>query len=49
VNEDTTPLADAAASAHEMYAELQRQGFTSKQALWLVGQMISAAGHEPPA
>jgi hypothetical protein len=36
-----SPLRQAAIQLHEMYTELKRAGFTRREALTLVGQLIS--------
>jgi hypothetical protein len=37
-----SPLAQAAVQVHEMFSELRRAGFSRKEALTLVGNMITA-------
>lgn len=41
-----SPLRTAAVQMHEMYAELRRAGFTRKEALTLVGNMISGGNSD---
>jgi hypothetical protein len=38
-----TALAEAAASLHELYVTYVQSGFTPAQALYLVGQLITAS------
>lgn len=38
-----SPLAMAAAQAHELYTTLVGSGFTEQQALYLVGQILASA------
>lgn len=40
-----SPLKMAAIQMHELYIEMKAAGFTRKEALYLVSQMISSAMH----
>jgi len=40
--EELTPLAVATTQLHEMFEALQEAGFTPDQALYLVGQALTA-------
>ena len=42
VMEELTPLAVATTQLHEMFEALQEAGFTPDQALYLVGQALTA-------
>ena len=44
-----TQLAEGAASAHELFTAYVAAGFTENQALYLVGQLITAAMRGPAA
>lgn len=37
-----TPMKLAAAQLHEMYAELRKAGFARKEALYLVGKLLTS-------
>ena len=41
-NDPVTPLAAAAATAHELYLSLVAATFTEQQALYLIGQILAA-------
>lgn len=48
MSDDTqmSPLRVAALQMHEMYSELRKAGFTRKEALTLVGNMISGSSSD---
>lgn len=41
--EPATPLGEAAVGVHELFKSFVRSGFTERQALYILGVMISAA------
>lgn len=43
---EMSPLRVAALQVHEMYTELRRAGFTRKEALILVGNMLSGGNSD---
>lgn len=43
MNTPITPLAEGAAQAHELFQSYVDAGFTRQEALYLIGQMLTAA------
>lgn len=45
---DSTPIQSDMVMQHEMYSNWIKAGFTSRQALWLLGNIINPNGSRPP-
>lgn len=43
-----TEMAESASALHECYVSWVEAGFSEKQALWLVGSMVTASHWSPP-